>query len=184
VREAKEVERRSIKTRKKISFATLKADRTDRRVSQELGPHRGAAGHLERVRGEGGAVPLQLPRPGRAGRIQYKTRPATPEKLSAEQHSANEHDRCCSPSNHWMRRRSALLAEEEESSAGLRSRTETITKAQERAHAFQHHTHLFSSHLICCCCSMLGRAAIRGGPPRARAGSPRRSIGTARPRAR
>jgi hypothetical protein len=40
----KEVERRSIKTGKKISLATLKADkfynRTDRRVRQELGPHR------------------------------------------------------------------------------------------------------------------------------------------------
>jgi hypothetical protein len=51
VREAltKEVEHRSIKTGKKISLATLKADksynRTDRRVRQELGPHRGAPGH-------------------------------------------------------------------------------------------------------------------------------------------
>jgi hypothetical protein len=74
VREAltKEVERRSIKTGKKISFATLKADKFYERASIDACGKNWVhiAEHRDFWRE---CVGLQLPRPGRAGRIQDQT---------------------------------------------------------------------------------------------------------------
>jgi hypothetical protein len=101
VREAltREVEHRSIKTGKKISLATLKAERVYNRVAASIDACDNNWVHIVEHRDawrECVVKPAKFHYNYRDPdeQIEYKTRPATPEKNFAEQQRANETTGC------------------------------------------------------------------------------------------